>query len=491
MRSSHCFPKSLPTLLAVLAAIAALRIAALAFNATDLFVDEAQYWAWSRELDFGYYSKPPLIAWIIAAFKPLCGDGEVCVRLPAVLTHLATSLVVYVIGLRLSSERVGFWSAVTFATLPGISVSSGIISTDVPLLFAWAVALLAFAELVVVPSVSMSILLGVALGLGLNAKYAMAYFIPCAALFFLLAPARAAVLRTPYLWLSLAIAAAAIVPNVLWNAAHDFATLSHTADNANWSGSLFHPGRALEFFGAQFGVFGPILFGALMVIAARAWTSRQSLSDEDRLLIAFSLPIILALTVQGLLSRSLANWAAPAYIAATVLVVSVMIRRSDWGWLKGSLAINSTAAVVYAVALSLAGKFTLPGGDPFTRTLGNREMAEVVVDALVAPPGGEAYAGILTDDRDVTAALLYYARNIPVPVHAWRAGERPRNHFELKRPFEAAEPRPVLLVSRRADAGGIDRHFGSAIPLGAVQVPAGRTAKRTVHLFALSGFQGR
>ena len=144
-------PKNVQVLFAVLSGLAFFRVTALAFNGTDLFTDEAQYWAWSREPAFGYYSKPPLIAWIIAATTPVCGDSEFCVRLPSVFIHLATSLVVYVIGLRLFSERVGFWSAVTFATLPGISVSSGIISTDVPLLFAWAVALLAFAELVVVP----------------------------------------------------------------------------------------------------------------------------------------------------------------------------------------------------------------------------------------------------------------------------------------------------------------------------------------------------
>ena len=34
----------------------------------DLFGDEAQYWIWSQNPDFGYYSKPPLLAWIIALF---------------------------------------------------------------------------------------------------------------------------------------------------------------------------------------------------------------------------------------------------------------------------------------------------------------------------------------------------------------------------------------------------------------------------------------
>ena len=28
--------------------------------------DEAYYWDWGRQLDYGYYSKPPLIAWLYA-----------------------------------------------------------------------------------------------------------------------------------------------------------------------------------------------------------------------------------------------------------------------------------------------------------------------------------------------------------------------------------------------------------------------------------------
>src|SRR5690242_19866156 len=33
----------------------------------DLSGDEAHYWDWSRQLDLSYYSKGPLVAWIIRA----------------------------------------------------------------------------------------------------------------------------------------------------------------------------------------------------------------------------------------------------------------------------------------------------------------------------------------------------------------------------------------------------------------------------------------
>jgi hypothetical protein len=51
----------------ILAALTVMRLIGLKFSVVDMFFDEAQYWAWSREPAFGYFSKPPLLAWIIAA----------------------------------------------------------------------------------------------------------------------------------------------------------------------------------------------------------------------------------------------------------------------------------------------------------------------------------------------------------------------------------------------------------------------------------------
>src|SRR6516225_809051 len=59
----------------------------------DLAPDEAHYWDWSRHLDWSYYSKGPLVAFLIRAGTALAGPWSerltatemVAVRLPAVL----------------------------------------------------------------------------------------------------------------------------------------------------------------------------------------------------------------------------------------------------------------------------------------------------------------------------------------------------------------------------------------------------------------------
>ncbi|MEM9964123.1 MAG: glycosyltransferase family 39 protein, partial [Asticcacaulis sp.] len=111
--------------------------------------------------------------------------------------------------------------------------------------------------------------LGAAFGLAFLSKYACLYFLIGASAHALLSPR----VRKSWSWLSLAAFAAAfalvISPNLLWNAAHGFQTVSHTADNANWQASrMFNLESLIAFVRDQFGVFGPAPFIILLVAAA-------------------------------------------------------------------------------------------------------------------------------------------------------------------------------------------------------------------------------
>lgn len=478
----------------ILAGLLVLRIVALALNGTDLFFDEAQYWTWSLEPAFGYYSKPPLIAWLIGASTAVCGTSEFCIRLPSPFVHTAAAAALFALGARAYDVRTGFWAAVVFATLPGISFSAGIISTDVPLLACWAVALWALVALIDTRGSGAwwpALVLGLAIGLGLNAKYAMAYFALCLAIYIALTPERRDLLGDRRLWAALALGVLLIVPNLVWNASNSFATFAHTADNAKWTGSLLNPGKALEFFVAQFGVFGPILFAGLLTIAWRARSTR--IEGNDRLLLAFALPIVAIVTVQAFLSRAHANWAAPAYIAATVLVTAVLVREASWRWLRLSMAIHIAVLAILVLAVASAGRVALPiNPDPFARTLGWRELAATTRSVLSeARAKGVPFGSVITDERALTAELLYYMRDERTPVLAWTDGGRPQDHYELRQPFRQGSPEPVLLVALRQDTHKVLERFAVAEPLGVKDLPAGPGARRRVALYRLSGFKGR
>jgi 4-amino-4-deoxy-L-arabinose transferase-like glycosyltransferase len=473
-------------LAAVLAGLLAYRLLALSLNQTDLFFDEAQYWAWSQELALGYFSKPPLIAWIIRLTTDVCGQGEFCARLASPILYTVAAVFIYLAAAKLYDAAVGFWSAVIFSTVPGISFSAGIISTDVPLLACWCGALFAWIKLQETRNASWAVALGLAIGLGLLAKYAMVYFLLCAGLYIATTPDARWMLRSIGSLLVILVAGALIAPNLLWNADVGWITVSHTAANANWAGDLFKPLKMLEFLGAQFGVFGPILFAILIWIVIRA--VREPAGSRERMLLYFTIPVIAIITLQALISRAHANWAAVAYPAATILVTATMLRL-DFKWLfRATLSLNLIVLVVLGAANFVAPRLVLPGkADPYARVLGWRDVAGVVGKELRANP----YGTVLTEDRLVTAEMLYYLREHPVPILAWSPNNVPRDHFELTRPFGPRAGQPILLVTLRPTANHVTDEFESVEPLGEFKIPAGPKSSRTVSLFALSGYRGK
>ncbi|GBF26646.1 hypothetical protein MnTg02_01687 [bacterium MnTg02] len=483
-----------------LALLLVLRLGALYLSQADLFFDEAQYWAWSLDPAFGYFSKPPLIAWIIGATTSLCGMSEFCIRLASPFLHTLTAIFLFFVARSLYGPRIGLWSALAFATLPGVSLSASLISTDVPLLTCWAFALLAWTKLLETRAWTWAFALGLAIGIGLLAKYAMIYFVLCAALFVAIEPSARWLFRDPRglgtVGISLGVATLLITPNILWNVTNGLVTFSHTAANAKWSGTLFHPLKALEFLGAQFGVFGPLLFAALLFVSwrmikgdeiGRSGGATTGLAHPGRMLLSFSVPVILLITCQALLSRAHANWAAVAYPAATILVTAMLFQENRKRWFQLAFSLHLLVLFVLAISFAMAPQIArISPGTPFKRLLGWEALAGVTQAKLQE----RKFAAILTDDRSVTAELTYYLRDASVPILAWRPLPVPRDHFELTRPFIGGQSGdPVLFVTLRQQSNYVINKFGAADLLGKEEVSSGGDLKRHVYFYALSEYR--
>src|SRR5262249_57070866 len=83
---------------AVLGILTLLRLAFLIWGGLDLSPDEAHYWEWSRRLDLSYYSKGPLIAYLIAGLTLVFGTSAFAIRLGAVGLSLLGAWALYRLG---------------------------------------------------------------------------------------------------------------------------------------------------------------------------------------------------------------------------------------------------------------------------------------------------------------------------------------------------------------------------------------------------------
>ena len=473
---------NMTVLAAIIIAVTAARLALLGASGIGFHGDEAQYWSWSQDLDWGYYTKPPMIAWLIGATTAVCGDAEWCARAGSPLLHAGTSLLCGLIGQRLYDTRTGFWAGLLFLTLPAASFSSAVISTDVPLLFFWALALYALHRVLDSRSSGWCVVLGIAIGLGLLSKYAMAYFIIGAVLACGIFREHRWFLVSPYMFGATLPAGLLVIPNLAWNQAHGWATVAHVGQNANLGGSLFHPGEAVGFLGEQAGVFGPLLLAAL------AWRVvqliRGKVDRREAWLFCFCLPVLAIVIIQAFLSRANANWAATAYVAATILVAGWAVGAARLWLAKISVGLHVAAALALGLFfLDLPGIEPPVKSDPLRRMRGWPETAARIVAALEIHPNRI----LLTDDRKIMASLLYQLRDTPWRPMMWDYDGHPDHHYELTARYHPNPGDRVLLVAKWDDPHPILKQFKNTARLAPARVSIGVGRERVLHLFTLDG----
>ena len=157
-----------------------LKIGALNFTTFSLFGDEAQYWLWSKDIDFGYFSKPPFLSWIIRGYTEILGSSFVSLKLLPSFVYLLIAWSIYNLlfnsGLNKKDSLVG---SLIFLFIPAVSFSSFIISTDLFLLLFWTLSLNQLIKIKNEQSYKNFILLGIFLGLAFLSKYAAIYFVIC------------------------------------------------------------------------------------------------------------------------------------------------------------------------------------------------------------------------------------------------------------------------------------------------------------------------
>lgn len=469
----------------------ALRLAGLFLSPLGLHGDEAQYWAWSKSLDWGYFTKPPLIAVTIATTTSIFGDAEWAVRLASPILHTLTATMIFLTGRTAFDNKTGFWAAAIYLLMPALWLSSSIISTDVPLLLCWIIALNGWVNLRHTDTGNpkawiFAVQMGLAIGIGTLAKYAMLFFVGALILSVIFDPrTRKAVISKKGL-LMVVLAALILSPNIAWNLQNDFATLSHTASNANMSdGPSFYPTELFTFLGDQLGVFGPVSF-VLAVLAAIA-ALRGRLSPPALGLSFFMLVPLIIISAQALASRANANWAVTAYIAGSVLTAHYCVH--FWPklkpWLVRSLFVQTIICFALAVIL-LSPNLTDSIGltNSVKRLRAWPQTVSILQKTYEKGHAGQTFTHIAVDNRMTYYSLNYYKLGDTAPLKMWMYASAPHNQAELTVPLPAVTG-PVLLINYHDDyEEKFKQDFKRLEPLPSFDLDLGGGKRRTLKLWA-------
>lgn len=397
-----------------------IRIVGLYFSPLEVQGDEAQYWYWSTYFDWGYYSKPPLVAWTIGLFTSIFGNSIFILKLPSLLAHFLTSIVLFNLSKVFNrNTEESLWLSITYLLFFAVSLSSNIISTDPFLLLFWSSSLLFFKICLNKKSIKNIILTSIFVALGFYAKYAMIYFFLSSAVLILFTNNKKELIKSILIIFFFVLIL--ISPHLYWVYSTNWVTFIHTGDNLNWNASLYNFEQLINFIVSQFFISTPIILFIFIKQFAKTKKFIQSYSFE----IAYSLPILVLITAQSFISRANANWSSVAFIGVTMIAVNVLYKNY-----KKIFLLNTALGLAVLILVSI---FIInpPNISPFNKLQGMKDAAKEI--QFLDESLNSDY--IVFDDRMNIAKFLYYLPSKNKKLKYLSLGNNPGNHFEMLMPI--------------------------------------------------------
>lgn len=390
----------------------------------DLMPQGAYYFTYAAHPALSYYDHPPMLGWLLLAGLLLLGKSTLAVRATVFVTTLATQLAFYALARRLLAPEEASRALVLLTTGGLALLLSWIAVPDVPLLLFWTLALLALdralggivraGEERAGPPGRWWLAAGAAMGLAFLSKYTALFLQGGLVLFLLASREDRRWLRTPWPWVSLALAHVVSLPVYVWNARHDFASFRYQL-LGRAAESRLDLGDLLGFLASQAAVLLPVAFGAFLWAggsrAARALRGRLP-GRRDLFLLAFSVPLFVTCVGLSVVTWVKLNWPMPAYLTGLLLAAGTAGRRAvRWQTATGAL-------LLIAIAVQLLW-YPVPVRSDDT-WYGWRELAHEVEELAARHPAAFLFA---LDNYKTTAELRFYT-DLPVyglNVVGWNA----------------------------------------------------------------------
>lgn len=420
---------------AITIALAVVKIIFTLRPEINLFTEEAQYWLWSQNMAWHYYSKPPMVAVLNYLSTGIFGDTELGVRINAILSGVGIAWVSYLFGSYLYGSKAGFWSALVVQAMPVWWLASTFHMTDSSLTFFWILAVYLVYRGIQERKLSWWIWAGIVTALGLMAKMVMLLIFPTVLIYlFFIKNFRT---QQRNLAVFVGVSLLGFVPALIWNWQNNFDTFRHLATLGGAGGGEANPvdlGNSLkwflEYWSGQLAIISPFLLPLWFLCFRDVFRIRINSS------LYLALPGILAFlafAALSLLKRVEVNWPVFAYIGFAVFLGGWIIQQSRFWRRFASVAIILSVGIP---VLFLLPDFTFLKSIPpihrgeqkaLSRLSGHEELAKrlkVLKDSLKLED--EFY---FSDSYHTSSELSFYLPGHP-QTYVLNMGAR-KNQFDL------------------------------------------------------------
>ncbi len=259
----------------------------------------------------------------LAAFGGWLGDTEWLMRLGPVLCGAASLAFMGLLAADLAGWRVAFVALGLAACIPILMMLGVAILPDAPLNVFWCAALWAGWRAVSRGGWGWWLLAGALMGGAMLSKYHGVLLPGLLGLYLLTSASGRRWLCRPEPYAAGLMALLVFLPNILWNASHEWASYAYQLGHGGGKGKLT-PFNVVASLGGQLAAGTPILF--ILMVVAGIDLIRRPAGDGDRFLFWTSLPVFVFFCGIGLTGKVLPHWPAPGWWSG-LIGLSVMLSR--------------------------------------------------------------------------------------------------------------------------------------------------------------------